>query len=485
MAKLPTIQIRDLSTGTVQRVDNNLAPKNSVAFALNLTFDDVIGRAVLRDGSTLVGSQITDAENILGLHQFILSSGTKHLLTVIDGTPSQIYRLESGTWTTTGADGQMTAASKVRFLTYLDTVLALDGTLAKSSTDGTAWVTTGGNLDIDNCPLGKYAIEWNDRVYIAGVSGALDTLYYSGIATGGAISWTSGNGTIQIEPYEGQGTIVGLAKVPGYLLIFKERSMKRWNGRSTYPDDMCNFGSVSQEAIVNTKRTVMFFSASYKKSLGVYETNGESVKKISRPIQDIINGISSSNYSNIAGYSDGEFAMWSVGDVTYDGISYSNVNIYYHIDTQTWSVFSFPTKYTVFAPYIDSTTLKIVAGNSDGEILELFTGNTDTYTGTASKPIEYALQYHPNDLGDRSKIKDISQLSTLTKNAKEGRVLVRVDEEGGFTEIGSINTNFENEIPTSLSGHTFEFRIAGLSNTTTQLIGIDILQPDINLSIKE
>ena len=156
--KTETIQIRDLSTGVIQGVDNNLAPKNSVAFALNMIFDKNIGRATTRPGSALVGAQITDAKSILGLHQLILSAGTKHLLAVIDGTPSQIYRLESGTWTTTGADGQMTASAKVRFLTYLDTVLAIDGTLAKTSADGTAWVTTGGNLDIDNCPKGKFSI---------------------------------------------------------------------------------------------------------------------------------------------------------------------------------------------------------------------------------------------------------------------------------------------------------------------------------------
>ena len=53
----------------------------------------------------------------------------------------------------------MTATAKVRFTTYLDTVMALDGTLAKSSVDGTVWVATAGNLDIGNCPKGKFSIE--------------------------------------------------------------------------------------------------------------------------------------------------------------------------------------------------------------------------------------------------------------------------------------------------------------------------------------
>jgi len=62
-----------------------------------MIFDKNIGRATTRPGSALLGAQITDAKSILGLHQLILSAGTKHLLAVIDGTPSQIYRLESGT----------------------------------------------------------------------------------------------------------------------------------------------------------------------------------------------------------------------------------------------------------------------------------------------------------------------------------------------------------------------------------------------------
>ena len=95
--KTETIQIRDLSTGVIQGVDNNLAPKNSVAFALNMIFDKNIGRATTRPGSALLGAQITASRAILGLHQFILSTGTKYMLAVLHATPSQIYRLESGT----------------------------------------------------------------------------------------------------------------------------------------------------------------------------------------------------------------------------------------------------------------------------------------------------------------------------------------------------------------------------------------------------
>jgi len=486
--QVPTpLQFRDLSNGIVQKVDDKLAPKNCVNFSFNMRYDKTLGRASIREGTALVGTQIVDAKSILGLHQFILSAGTKYQLAVINGaSASQIYRLESGTWTTTGADGVMTKDVYTRFLTYLDTVMALDGTLAKSSTDGTAWVATAGNLDIGNCPKGKFAIEWRDRVYVAGVSSALDRLYYSSIPTSGAISWTAGNGYIDVEPYEGQGAITGLAKVPGYLLIFKERSLKRWNGSSTFPDDLTKIGSSSQESIVLGSSTVFYFSASGKSSLGFYETNGETVRKISRPIQSIIEAISSSNYSTIAGFSDGEIVMWSVGDITYDGISYSNVVLLYHIESQTWAVLGFPTKFVFFQNYIDGTTLKIIGGNNDGEVIEIFTGTTDNYTDNSSLSINYALQYHPNDFGMRGNMKEISSIVPYTKKGKDSQLSIRVDEAGSFNKYGCVIDDFETEITESSKGHIFELRFDGSTKSgSLEIIGLDIISPEINATINK
>jgi len=485
--KIQTIQHRDTSNGILQMVDNNLAPKNSVAFGLNMVFDRKIGRATIRGGSALIGAQIVNSQSILGIHQFYSSSnGTRHLIAVVNGASvSQIYRLETGTWTSTGESGRMTKDKKVRFTTYLDTVMAQDGVDSISSEDGTTWDVTGGDLDIGNCPNGITSIEWRDRIYVVGVSPYLDRLYYSSIPTSGSISWSVGNGYIDIEPYQGQGDITGLWKVPGYLLIFKDRALKRWNGSSTFPDDLCNIGCPSQESIVAGKTTAFFFSASFKKSIGIYETNGASTVKISRPIQEIIEAIDASNYTEVAGYGDGEVALWSVGDITYDGISYSNVVIYYHLTTRTWSVLSYPTKFLNFTSYIDSTTLKMIAGNNDGEVIELFTGNTDSITGSLLKPIEYALQYQPTDLGNRSVTKNISKISTLTKNGTEGKVFARIDEKEGFREIGAINDDYENVINTSLTGHTFEIRIAGLTSTVTEIIGYDLVLPNINSTIKQ
>ena len=487
--QLETLQVRDLSNGIIQGVDDRLAPKNSVAFAWNFRFDKILGRAVLREGTVLIGSQITDAQSILGLHQFILSSGTKYLLSVINGASvSQIMRLESNVWTTTGSDRQMTKDVKTRFLTYLDTVMAIDGTKAISSVDGTAWVSTGGNLDIANCPKGKYAVVWHDQIFVAGVAGHLDRLYYSSIPDGdtGAISWTEDNGYIDIAPYQGQGDITGLAKVPGYLLVFKDRALKRWDGSSTFPDDLCNVGTPSQESIVLGKTTCFYFSASFKSSLGFYETNGETTRKISRPIQTIIHAIDPANYANVAGFSDGEVSMWEIGNITFEGIVYSNVVVMYHIESKTWAVLGFPTKFLTFLPYIDTATLKIIAGNNDGEVIEIFTGVMDNITGQSNIPIENAVQFQPIDFGNRGAMKELSSVIPYTKNGTDTKLLIRTNETDTFKELGDTKDDFESEIDTTgLKGHCFEIRLGGITKTGgTQIIGFDVVNPELLTTIE-
>ena len=483
--QLATLPFRDLSNGIIQRIDNLIAPQNSVPFAMNLMFSEVLGRGVVREGTALIGAQIANGKEILGLHQFILSSGTKHFLTVVNGTGnSGLFRLITGTWTIEAVPGVKDV--KHRFLTYLDTCMVLDGTNKTSSADGDTWVTTGGNLDIANCPAGKFAIEWHDKVFVAGVSAAKDTLYYSSIPTGGAISWTSGNGSLLIEPFEGQGTITGLGKVPGYLLVFKERALKRWNGSSTFPDDLSTLGTPSHESIVYGKRTCFFFSASGKKSIGFYETNGEETRKISRPIQTIVEAIASAGYSDVAGFSDGEIVMWSIGDIVFEGITYNNVVALFHIDSKTWACLSFPTEFKVFSQYIDGTTIKIAAGNDDGEVIEIFTGTKDNITGSSNIEIQFAIQYHPQEFGSRGRLKEIVKVVPYVNNGLSCKLSARVDQETGFGEKGSVTDPFENEIAIDRHGHLFEFRMAGAGlGGLTEIIGFDVLSPDISESIKK
>src|SRR3990167_11126075 len=107
MPKIATKEIRDVGDGIITLIDEKrVATTNSVRFSQNFLYHKTRGRAVLRQGTALVGAQLVNSQEILGLHQFILSSGTKHLLAVVNGAAnSGLYRLASGAWGSESVSG--------------------------------------------------------------------------------------------------------------------------------------------------------------------------------------------------------------------------------------------------------------------------------------------------------------------------------------------------------------------------------------------
>ena len=177
--------------------------------------------------------------------------------------------------------------------------------------------------------------------------------------------------------------------------------------------------------------------------------------------------------------------MWSIGDITYGEITYSNVVALYHIDSKNWSLLSFPTEFRVFSSYIDGTTLKIAAGNDDGEIIEVFTGEKDNKTGSLNIGIQYSINYRQQELGDRSKLKEISSVVPYVDNGLGTILSLRINNSSGFKEKGSVNNEFGNKIQVSEKGYLFEFRFAGACvGGKTEIIGFDVTTPDLTRSIK-
>lgn len=450
--RLPKQVFRNSSRGLVQPVSHLLAPADSVYFSQNLEYDTKIGVAKIRTGTARVGDQIVDNAEVVGVHQFITTAGTAILLAAVNDaatpTNSDIYSLTGSTWTKRKEN--LTKDIKTRFLTYLDTVVVYNGTdAATCSVNGTAWAAATGNLDGANLPLGDVAIEWNDRIYVSGVSGEKHRLYYSSTPTAGVISWTSGNGYLDIEPEDGGGDITALAKVPGYLLIFKERSLKRWNGSSTFPDDLFKVGAASMEAVCLGKGAAYFFSADGK---GIYATAGSYPALISTPVKNLIDAIPSSYYTSVSSHSDGTDVRFSIGDITLDGLTYNNVVLKYNIETQTWSAHSYGTEAKVWTTYKTGGATYTIFGDDDGEIVTLEAGTTD-----GAVPIEFTYQTHELEFSDT--IQEITRLVVHTRYGKDSKVLARIDN-GDWKEIGSVK-NDNQLINCSLRGTRFEIRISG------------------------
>ena len=429
MAKIPPAFKKDYSGGQINSINENLRPQNAVKLGLNVDFDVEIGSAVSRLGTGIVGAQLVDAQTVLGLINFRDSVGSNHkLLAAINasgGATSVVYDVEGAATIDTG----LTANKKMRFLTYLDSVLMVNGTDAPRSYNGATVITTGGAFDLANFPgTGEPSliIEWKDRVYAAGDTSFPDRVYYSGVQTAGAISWTSGNGNVNVEPEDGGGGLTAFGKVPGYVLFFKERSLKRWNFDSAFPEDLVQIGTPSQESVIMAGGLCAFFSASHQDSKGFYVTNGDRPVPIShdraKNIKKWVDAIPQASYSSVAGWATERIFAWSVGDLTVDNETFTNVVLRYNRYLDQWSVRSYPSQFSVFSTYITSGESVIVGGDDDGQIIQI--DKADTFTDYPSTPIGWEVRDHEDDF-EYNQLKEISdKIITNTKGAMGAKVRI-------------------------------------------------------------
>lgn len=464
--KLPAQFIKEISSGIITNVNLSLVPENSVAHAMNFDFDEEIGSAVSRLGSAIIGAVLQSGKTVLGLHYDGVNN--KLFATINDGsdTNSDIYDVVAGTKSLQDD----TQGLKTRFLTYLGSTLRLNGTDAVKAFDGSSWVTTGGDFDLGNMPSGyKVAIEFLDRVYLLAHGTNIDRIVYSGIATAGAVSWTVDNGTVNLEPEEGAGGLVGAGKVPGYILFFKRRSMKRWNFVSADPESMVGIGTSSHESIVNTAGICGFFSDADPDAIGFYITDGSYPVPIShlraKNIKKWIDAIPSSFYTNVSGWGTETHMYWSIGDVTVDGVDYTNVVLRWSIKTGEWAVRSYPQEFRVFTKYVLSNVASIVGGTTAGTVVQIDKPATyDDYPSNAAIPWEIISQ--EKNWG-YNQIKNINErFIVVGRNIQQAEGFVvaggskgkkQADQKAFAGDIGEI------KLENGAKGNYFQFGVRGIS----------------------
>ena len=453
MPKLQEFSSRVAERGIVQGVDAMIVPKESVYMANNLVFDQILGAGVIRSGTALVGNQVGSGQKCLGYHQFTKTDGTNVSIAVFNNagdTVAGIYYLNAGVWTLT-AITTLTKDLPCVFLTFLNTVAVSNGTDAVlTSTNGSTWVTTGGNLDAANFPKFTAMIEWQDRIY--GVTTNSNHVLYSGIQSGGILLWSGlTSGYIDIEPEDGGGSIVAFSKVPNYLVILKERSIKRWNGYSTFPDDVMGLGTFNRWSAVYGKSSCFFINKN-----GIYETNGGFPIYRSRPVLDIINAIDPASYGSVSGFCDGRHLEFSIGTIVIDGITYTNSAVRYALETQQWEFRTYSHTPVQYGRYLTTNVDVNVFADTDGHVIQIDTGVADTTT-----QIPFSVQTQEFTFGPS--ITNVNRMCFHTRGMYGASIFARLDK-GDFQIIGTVNSDNQLLENMGLSGTYFEFRVAGYSS---------------------
>jgi hypothetical protein len=460
----PTLAV-DASSGLIddQSVGKALLPKNAVMKAINVLFDRPRGAISQRSGTTKIAT-VSNGNTILGLHDFRSSVAASRKL--LAAATTVIYSSTGGSFTSrvTG----LTTGLKTRFLTYLDTVVFMNGTDAsQSSTNGTAWVSTGGNLDVANFPKATSAATLNTRVITVGDPAAPDTAYLSSLVSAGAISWTAGNKSVQVSPNDGGGGLTGVVSNGRLALLFKERGLYRYDDNEL--QRIGYVGTPSYESIATDDNGFTYFFGQGANGVGFYRTTGGFPEKLSRPITRYVEAISPAFYANVNGYTDGTRVYWSVGSLTIGDYTYTNAWLVFSIADRVWTVFDLADRYRVFSQYIDSSgNMTVVSGDTDGDVQTVNSGNTDNTTAIFSE-----CELSPIVFTTRSRIKEITEVCTYAEHFQGLNFLMRVDD-GRFENFGSIDRKDKYFKGKSMRGHEFFPKITAVnSGTPWQFTGLE------------
>jgi hypothetical protein len=369
--------IRDFLGGMITEVSDYRMPDNAMRLIQNMD-TDIIGSLRVRKGTTVIGNQVQDNKNCLGLYNFRDSgAGTNNrqiaCFNNVGDTNSVVYYNLAGVWTAVGGASSFTAGAKFRFVTFTDLVFIVTSAFSTPVTWNGAGASAVANTQVVSAPSGQFINVFKSRVYIASTSAKPDRVFFSSIIdTNGNITWNTTDDYLDVNPSDGQN-ITGITNNGTLLLIFKDRAMYRWNGSSTDADLIVDVGCSSQESIANRNGQTYFFNP-----FGVYVTTGGFPQVISKPIQRWIDAISGSYYANVAGVCDDDHYYCSIGDVTVDGESFENVVLVYEISSQNWSVRTYPEQVRLFANYIESNnTANVMIGNDDGDVQRFDYGSTD------------------------------------------------------------------------------------------------------------
>ena len=193
------------------------------------------------------------------------------------------------------------------------------------------WVATAGT-GLGSVPNGRYVVNWQGRLWVAGVGGNGSRLYYSGV--GDAYNWPSTNFADVFDSADGED-ITGLATVGAYLVVFKRS--KIW---VVYDVDVDlgpltrvvsrNIGTCSHRSVVETPNATLFLTP----DKGVWSTDGSTVKDLSAKVRPSFNLDSSIETNACAAYWNNHYYV-SIPTLAHSSAG-DDVLMDYDMQLQSW-----------------------------------------------------------------------------------------------------------------------------------------------------
>jgi|SRR3990167_6692844 len=436
--------------GTQLKTSDYLREPGEVVLSINAT-GETLGSLTGRLGYEIVGSQIGAGQSSGGLFTYTPLNSSALLVDVSGGA---VHTSTGDGFTNRGA---ILSGAEVDAANYLN-LLFMVGYNSSTNTFATNTILNGTTLStthdaLTNMPQGKVAATYQQLLYVGNalVSGTRypSRVYFCGTpSASGSIDWDIVNDYISV-PADDNEEVTALDVNSNRLLIFKERSLYRWDENSL------SFVSRDGTPTHNSVQTVGYFTF-FANADGIFVYSGGKPKKISQKIQPVIDNIAS--LTAVRSSQDADHYYLYIGDVTFplpsnENITITNCEIVYTISTNSFYLYSLADEVTNMADFTDG---RVYFANDDGEVFEMARQGDSVYSDNGS-PISSHIRCRTPIVSPYLK-KRVSQMFVLSERAQGMTCRARVDD-GDFQHENQLNSRMEN-FPVALEGFVFEFEVS-------------------------
>ena len=289
--KIPFSEIRDDLTKAID-VDDSAG--RSVPINMNFVEEGFL----IKDTGSIPFGSVPDSL-VHSPFLFKKKNGTSYLIRAKD-TKLQQYSYADREWYDISNSPTFTADAQFGYKVYNDDLYFGNAVESLYKWTGTAFT------EYPSAPKGNILEEYQDRLWIAGVTSEPLTTYYSN-----AGDFTTYTGT-DIVKLIGTDYVVGLMNYYGTLLIFKQNTI--WKVTFVYEQDVLLFvpkpeiqsgtyGACSRKAMCWVENDIWFFTGTEVRAIGYKDQQigilGINKSVLSEHIKNTLKDVSVDNYANV------------------------------------------------------------------------------------------------------------------------------------------------------------------------------------------
>lgn len=427
-------------------------------------------------------SQIdTDTANVF-LHYYQNSASLTDYL--IGGTPDTLKYRTTGDWASLTGTNNYTEGMELSAENYLDKVFLVSAESPYTTAYFRPMATINGttftqspvtDTDLTDAPEGRYIVRYRDLLYVLncniGTTIYPSRAYYCDEPTAGAITWDNTNNFVEFGFDDGD-YITGGAEAFDRLVVFKQFSM--WQYDESRREKVADIGCDSNRSVQKVNGNLYWYNRG-----GIYMWTGGIPVLISNKVQEYIDAIDQTTIGGIFAVEDGFEYKLFIGDVTVNGISYTNTWICYDTRRQTFYIrCTADTAYSA-TKYVESGKERTYFGGT-GYVYRLAKKIDEVYDDDGD-PIDSFFTTKNLDFGIPEDKKFSQRMTVFSRNCQGVNVSVDVDNNGTFRDTKSqvIKKNVDS-LNISTSGNRFRYKFyENSSNKSWSFEGFTI-ETDIN-----